>query len=144
YNVEIDYGACSGSGNTLSNILDVTTGASLGVEIDPPAKTDLCAGETLDLTANIAGAGLTYLWYKNGAPITPPTLNDDTYTIDASTGGFEGSYQVEIFGIGLCVERSPAVDITSAGGFSVTRENAAKMVLLPGLSLDLRISTTAS
>ena len=38
YNVEIDYGACSGSGNTLSNIIDVTTGASLGIAINPPTK----------------------------------------------------------------------------------------------------------
>ena len=144
YNVEIDYGACSGSGNTLSNIIDVSTGTSLGVEIENPAKTDLCNGESLTLEANIGGAGLTYVWYKDGAPITSPTVNDDTYTVDASVSGFDGNYQVEIFGSGLCVERSPAISITSAGGFTVTRTNPANLVILPSQSVTLSVSTTAS
>ena len=144
YNVEIDYGACSGSGNTLSNIMDVSIGTSLGVGIDPPVKTDLCSGDTVDLVANIGGAGLTYVWYKDGAPITLPTIDDDTYTVDASTAGFEGDYQVEIYGSGICVERSAAVTITSAGGFTVTRTNPASMVILPSQSVTLSVSTTAS
>ena len=69
YNVEIDYGACSGSGNTLSNIIDVTTGASLGIAINTPTKTDLCAGETENLEANINNPGLTYTWYKDSTAI---------------------------------------------------------------------------
>ncbi len=143
YNVEIDYGACSGSGNTLSNIIDVTTGSSLGIEIDPPAKTNLCSGETVDLVANITGAGITYVWYKDGAAVTLPTIDDDTYTVDASVSGFAGDYQVEIFGSGLCVERSPAMTITSAGGFTVTRDNPANLVLLPSQTVTLNVTTTA-
>jgi hypothetical protein len=143
YNVEIDFGACSGSGNTLSNIMDVTTGTSLGVEIDPPAKTHLCSGDSVALIANISGAGLTYTWYKDGTPITMPTIDDDTYTVDASANGFEGDYQVEIFGAGLCVERSPAETITSAGGFTVTRTNPADLVILPGRDVTLSVSTSA-
>ncbi len=143
YNVEIDYGACSGSGNTLSNLLDITTGTSLGIAIDPPAKTDLCSGETTDLVANITGAGLTYVWYKDGAAITLPTVDDDTYTVDASVSGFDGDYQVEIFGSGICQEQSAALTITSAGGFTVTRTNPANLVILPSQSVTLSVSTTA-
>ena len=144
YNVEIDYGACSGSGNTLSNLIDVTTGSSLGIAINPPSKTALCAGETEVLTANIAGMGLTYTWFKDGNPITAPTIDNHTYTVDANIAGFEGDYAVEIFGPGACVERSAVQTITNAGDFTVTRDNAASMVVLPSQNATLSISTDAS
>jgi hypothetical protein len=142
YNVEIDYGACSGSGNTLSNIIDVTTGTSLGVAINPPVKTDLCSGETMPLEANINNPSLTYTWYQNGAVI--PSSDNYIYTVDASSPGFEGDYEVEIFGPGACIERSAAVTITNAGNFTVTRDNAANIVLLPGQNSTLSVSTDAS
>ena len=142
YNVEIDYGACSGSGNTLSNIIDVTTGTSLGVAINPPAKTDLCSGETMPLEANINNPSLTYTWYQNGAVI--PSSNNYIYTVDASSPGFEGDYEVEIFGPGACIERSAAVTFTNAGNFTVTRDNGANIVLLPGQNSTLSVSTDAS
>ncbi len=144
YIAEIDYGSCSGSGNTLSNIIDVTTGSSLGIAINPPAKTDLCSGETVDLVANIIGMGLTYTWFKDGVAITSPTVDDDTYTVDASSPGFEGDYQVEIYGAGACLERSAAVTITNAGDFTVTRVNPANVVILPGQTEVLSITTDAS
>lgn len=142
YNVEIDYGACSGSGNTLSNIIDVTTGASLGIAINTPTKTDLCAGETENLEANINNASLTYAWFKDGTAI--PSSNNYIFTVDASVPGFEGDYQVEIFGPGACVERSSAVTITNAGNFTVTRNNPANVVVLPGQNEILSVTTDAS
>jgi gliding motility-associated-like protein len=142
YNVEIDYGACSGSGNTLSNIIDVTTGASLGIAINPPTKTDLCAGETENLEANINNTSLTYTWFKDGTAI--PSSNNYIFTVDASVPGFEGDYQVEIFGPGACVERSSAVTITNAGNFTVTRNNPANVVVLPGQNETLSVTTDAS
>ena len=142
YNVEIDYGACSGSGNTLSNIIDVTTGASLGIAINTPTKTDLCTGETENLEANINNASLTYAWFKDGAAI--PSSNNYIFTVDASVPGFEGDYQVEIFGPGACVERSSAVTITNAGNFTVTRNNPANVVVLPGQNEILSVTTDAS
>ena len=142
YNVEIDYGACSGSGNTLSNIIDVTTGASLGIAINPPTKTDLCTGETENLEANINNTSLTYTWFKDGTAI--PSSNNYIFTVDASVPGFEGDYQVEIFGPGACVERSSAVTITNAGNFTVTRNNPANVVVLPGQNETLSVTTDAS
>ena len=142
YNVEIDYGACSGSGNTLSNIIDVTTGASLGIAINTPAKTDLCAGETENLEANINNASLTYTWFKDGAAI--PSSDNYIFSVDATAPGFEGDYQVEIFGPGACVERSAAVTITNAGNFTVTRDNPANVVVLPGQNETLSVTTDAS
>ncbi|MDG1571507.1 gliding motility-associated C-terminal domain-containing protein [Robiginitalea sp. M366] len=144
YNAEIDYGACSGSGNTLSNLIDVTSGTSLGIAINPPAKTELCAGETLLLEANISGQGLTYTWLKDGSPITAPTVDNSTYTVDAGVAGFEGDYQVEVFGPGACVEQSAAVSIGNAGNFTVSRDNPASVVVLPGQNTTLQVTSSAS
>ena len=143
YNAEIDYGSCSGSGNTLSNLIDVTTGSSLGIAINPPAKTALCSGETVSLDANITGQGLTYTWFKDGVAITSPTVDASSFTVDANVAGFEGNYQVEVFGPGACVEQSAPIAITNAGNFSVSRVNAASLVLLPGQTAQLSVTTDA-
>lgn len=145
YYVEIDYGSvCSGSANTLSNTIEITTGSSQGIAINPPTKTALCPGETETLQANITGSGLTYTWFKDGTAITSPTVDDDSYVVDASITGFEGDYQVEISGSGVCQERSSAITMTNAGDFTVDRDNAATMVILPAQNITLSVSTSAS
>ncbi len=144
YSVEIDYGFCSGSANTLSNAIDVTTGTSLGIAINPPAKTALCSGETQDLEANIMSMGLTYTWYKDGVAITTPTIDDHIYTVDASVAGFEGDYAVEISGSGTCLERSATVTMTNAGNFTVSRDNPENLVILPSQTQTLSVTTTAT
>jgi hypothetical protein len=144
YNVEIDYGSCSGSGNTLSNLIDITTGSDLGITINPPSSTALCSGETTLLEANITGLGLTYTWYKDGTPVTAPAVEASTFLVDAGVTGFEGDYQVEVFGSGACLERSPVVSITNSGDFTVSRDNPASVVVLPGLNSTLSVSTTTS
>ncbi len=145
YQVEIDYGACStAGGGTLSNAIDITTGASLGIAINPPVKTSLCSGETQPLNANITGQGLTYTWYRDNTAITAPAIDADTYIVDASVPGFEGAYQVEIEGPGTCLERSAAITITNAGNFTVSRDNPANVVVLPGQPQTLSVTTDAS
>ena len=96
----------------------------------------------MPLEANINNPSLTYTWYQNGAII--PASDNYIYTVDASSPGFEGNYEVEIFGPGACLERSAAVTITNAGNFTVTRDNAANIVLLPGQNSTLSVSTDAS
>lgn len=142
YSVQIDYGSCAGSGGTDSNIIEVKVGNSLGVAINPPSKTSLCSGETVLLEANITGQGLTYTWFKDDVAITTPTVDDDSYTVDASNTGFEGDYSVQIDGTGVCVEKSTAVTITTAGNFTVTRENDANMVILPAQTKTLQVTSS--
>ncbi|MET7028760.1 T9SS type B sorting domain-containing protein [Sediminicola luteus] len=145
YMVEVDYGSiCSGSANTLSNDIEISTGASLGIAINDPSKTALCSGEAETLEANIMGQGLTYTWFKNGEAITGPVVDAHTYIVDASVPGFEGDYAVEIDGDGTCLERSAAVTITNAGDFTVTRGNEPNIVLLPSQTKTLSVSTSAS
>ncbi len=145
YHLELDYGSiCSGSANTLSNDITVSLGNSLGIALNPPSKTNLCAGETVALVANITGQGLTYTWYKDDVAVTTPSVDNDTFTVDASVAGFEGNYQVEIVGAGTCLERSSGITITNAGNFTVTNASPGNLVLLPAENKTLSVSASVS
>lgn len=139
----IDYGPeCSGAASTESNIIDVNTGASPGIAINTPSKTALCSGETETLTSTITDGTYSYQWYKDGAALSGATSTN--YTVDASVTGFEGDYQIEVSGPGICTELSSAVAMTNVGAFTVTRDNPANMVILPGQTQTLSVSTDAN
>ena len=144
YSVFIDYGPiCTGSGNTDSNIVDVTIGAGgSGIAIAAPSKTALCAGDTEILSVAVTDPSWSYQWYKNDAVI--PGAIGTTYTVNAATAGFEADYAVEISAPGVCTERSAAVSITNADEYTVTRDNAANVVVLPSQTQTLSVSTTAN
>lgn len=144
YSVQIDYGAICSGALPLSNYVEITTGTSLGIAINTPSKTALCTGETVTLDANITGQGLTYTWYKDNVAITTPTVDDTTYTVDASNANFAGDYTVEIDDSSVCLERSAIVTIGSAGTYTVTRVNDANIVVLPSQTKNLSITTTAT
>ncbi|WP_298485426.1 gliding motility-associated C-terminal domain-containing protein [uncultured Maribacter sp.] len=143
YNAFIDYGPeCTGSGNTDSNWVDVTIGATgSGIAINPPSKTALCIGDTETLTMNLTDPSWSYQWYKNNTIITGAT--QETYIVDANVSGFEADYQVEISASGICTEKSAAITITNADNFTVTRNNGANVVVLPSQPETLSVSTTA-
>ena len=144
YNVYIDYGPrCTGSGNTDSNIVDVTIGGSgTGIAITAPSKTALCSTDSETLTIDQTDASWSYQWFKNDVAILGATAT--SYTVDASAAGFEGDYAIEISGTGICNERSSAITITNADVYTVDVENEINMVLLPTQSQTLSISTTAN
>ncbi|MGB5666935.1 MAG: gliding motility-associated C-terminal domain-containing protein [Maribacter sp.] len=139
----IDYGPiCSGSANTDSNIVDVTIGGGgEGIFINPPSKSTLCAGETETLSINTTDPSWSYKWYKDNVVIASATTS--TYAVDADTPGFEGDYQVEISSSSICTERSAAITMNNADSYTVTRENAANIVLLPAQTKVLSVSSTA-
>ncbi len=145
YYVELDYGSvCSGSANTLSNTIEITTGTSTGIAITGSSAVQICPGDTQVLQANITGMGYKYTWYKNNTVVSGPTVEGSSYTVNANTAGFEGSYAVEISGTGVCIEKSAPVTVTSAGDFEVTLQNAENIVLLPSQTKTLSVSSTAS
>jgi gliding motility-associated-like protein len=78
-----------------------------------------------------------YEWFKDGVSVGTGT----SYTVDGSTAGFEGDYEVEMSGIGVCSQRSPIVTMTNAGGFTVTRVNSASVVVLPAQPETLTVTT---
>ncbi|TMU55081.1 gliding motility-associated C-terminal domain-containing protein [Flagellimonas algicola] len=145
YYVELDYGSvCSGSANTLSNTIEISTGTSSGIALNGADDVGLCAGDAYQLEANISGIGLTYTWYKDGSVVSGPTLEQTTFDINTSVSGFEGSYEVEVDGPSACLERSASVTIRNLGDFEVTRENDANIVLLPSQTTTLSASSTAA
>jgi len=144
YYVELDYGNCSGSANTLSNTIEISTGTSSGLAINGASNIEVCPGETELLEASISGLGYTYTWYKDGSIVSGPTVEASTYTVNAGISGFEGSYEVEISGSGVCTELSDPVTVSSSGSFDITLNNQENIVLLPSQTKTLSVSTTAS
>ncbi len=144
YYVEIDYGInCTGSANTLSNTIEVVITSPQGIAINPPAQTTLCSNESITLNANITGMGYLYTWFNGSSIVSGPTVDDADLVVDGSVSGFEGDYSVRIEGAGICAEQSAAITIESAANYSVTRNNPANLVLLPGQNQTLSVSTTA-
>ncbi|UBZ15820.1 gliding motility-associated C-terminal domain-containing protein [Flagellimonas marinaquae] len=144
YYVELDYGDCSGSANTMSNYIEISTGNSAGLAINGASSISLCPGETQLLQANISGQGFTYKWYKDGAVVSGPTVDASSFTVDAGTSGFEGSYKVEISGSGVCTELSAPITVSNSSSFEITLDNEENIVLLPAQTKTLSVSTTAS
>ncbi len=144
YSVFIDYGPiCTGSGNTDSNIVDVTIGSGgSGIAITTPSTTALCAGDTETLSINMTDPSWSYQWYKDDVVI--PGAVGTTYTVNAATPGFEAGYAVEISAPGICTERSAAITFTNADNYTVTRDNPANVVILPSQTQTLSVSTTAN
>ncbi len=143
YQAYIDYGVCTGSSNAFSNSVsfDICTGGS-GVSIATPSKMALCPpSDTETLQVATPDPSWTFQWYKDGNMIAGASAS--SYTVDASTAGFEGDYEVEISAPTICTERSDAVTITNASGFTVTRNNPANIVVLPSQPETLSVSTSA-
>ncbi len=144
YSVFIDYGPiCTGSGNTDSNIVDVTIGSGgAGIAINAPSTTALCAGDTETLAINMTDPSWSYQWYKDEVVI--PGAVGSTYTVNAATPGFEAGYSVEISAPGVCTERSEAITFTNADNYTVTRDNPENVVILPSQTQTLSVSSTAN
>ncbi len=144
YNAYIDYGPnCTGSGNTDSNIVDVTIGGTgAGIAISAPSQTLLCPTDSETLSIDRTDASWSYQWYKNDTAILGAI--GTTYTVDGGVVGFEGDYAVEISGTGICTERSAAVSMSNPGSFTVTRDNPQNIVVLPAQQQTLSVSTNAS
>lgn len=145
YYVEVDYGSvCSGSANTLSNTITISSGNSLDLSLIGDQSVELCPGDSYLLETNISGAGHTYTWFKDGEKVFGPTVDASSYTVDGAQAGFEGAYAVEISGNGVCKEQSTPVVISAPSSYEVVLQSSSDMVLLPSQTKTLSVSTTAS
>ncbi|PIB23353.1 gliding motility-associated C-terminal domain-containing protein [Maribacter sp. 4G9] len=144
YNAYVDYGPnCTGSGNTDSNIVDVTIGGTgAGIAVNPPSRTILCPTDTETLSIDQTDPSWSYQWYKNDVAIMGAI--GTTFTVNGGVVGFEGEYAVEISGMGICTERSASVTMNTPGSYSVTRVNPANVVLLPTQVQTLSVTTDAN
>lgn len=145
YYVEIDYGAsCSGSANTLSNTVEVIFVSPINVLITAETTTNICNGETVQLVADVDDPSLFYTWYKDGVAISARVLGLSSFTVDSSMPGFDGQYYVEVQGNNPCIEQSNSIEVTDAGTFTVTNDQATSLVILPGQNRVLSVSSTAT
>jgi len=146
YVVELDYGStCSGSANTQSLSIEVQIGTSVGLALNTPVETEMCSGESYaPLEANMNYPSLNYTWYKGSTIIQPSTAGAYTYAIDTNDADFPGNYSVKIQGTGICTETSNTVTISNASLFTVTRDNPSNMVILPGATANLAVSSDAA
>ncbi|MBM1105225.1 gliding motility-associated C-terminal domain-containing protein [Aurantibacter crassamenti] len=143
YFAQIDYGDCSDNGTTQSNMPDVCIGAVGGsTSINPPSKTALCSSDTETLSVSTALGSPSYQWLKDGVEIAGATAA--TYVVDGSSPSFEGDYQVSVSESGNCPEISAAITFTNSDNFTITRVNDANLVLLPGDTETLSITTNAT
>lgn len=144
YYVYVDYGDCTGS-NPESNHIVINSGTSTGIALTTPTKTALCAGDTAPpLEANVQNAGYSYTWYRDGTQVRAKQTGGFTYTIDTNDAAFAGAYTVKVESAGICTETSAPVSITNAGAFTVSSTNAANMVVLPGQTTSLSVTTDAN
>ncbi|MFC4095781.1 T9SS type B sorting domain-containing protein [Euzebyella saccharophila] len=145
YFVFIDYGDCTGSANTESNHIIISTGTSTGIAINNPANTALCEGDAAPaLEANVQNGSHTYTWYRDGNVVRTAQAGGFSYAIDTDDPSFAGDYTVQIQGAGICTETSAPITITNAGSFSVNRINNQNVVVLPSQSEALSVSTDAN
>lgn len=90
-----DCGAKQSSGATL--IVN-----SPAVINNQPSSSVVCQGSTLNLTFDVSGSGLSYLWNKNGQPITDSNIsgvNTPTLQISNSTPSNNGDYTCTVSSI---------------------------------------------
>ena len=91
------------TGRAATNSIDV---------ISPPQGHAVMVGSTLSLSVTASSSGtLSYLWYKDGAPISGATSS--TYSVTNATSANAGTYTVAITGIaGSVTSRAAIVIIT--------------------------------
>jgi hypothetical protein len=87
-----------GGCNATSTTTTCTVNANPTATISTPEGTNLCGLPDLDLVAN-AGAGYTYIWYKNGVIMAGVTTQTNTVTT-------VGDYRVKVTNASGCGKTS--------------------------------------
>jgi hypothetical protein len=87
--------------------VNVTTGISPVVTVNPTGSTTICTGEKITLTGTPASGTPNYQWFKNGTAIAGATTNK----LDVNTSGV---YTLNSSFNGICPVNSPASTVTAA------------------------------
>ncbi|MBI5008144.1 MAG: hypothetical protein HZB98_00485, partial [Bacteroidia bacterium] len=89
-------------GQRTSNPAALTVNIPINVVAHPVASTTLCQGNSTSLFFNVTGTNLTYVWNKNGQPITDANItgiNTNTLIITSSIVSNTGSYTCTVSGL---------------------------------------------
>ncbi len=142
YFVEVDYGP-NCSGGTISNAVTVNVGTPSGAAINGVTSVALCPTETYRLEANVNNPAFDYTWYKGAVPLGLAAAGAYYYDVDGSDSNFEGDYSVEVSGTTICTERTAVVAISKTDGFNLNLGGNTNVLLLPGETKTLSITTDA-
>jgi len=120
----------SNSCSATSTGVTVTVNTAPTASITAATATTFCAGGSVVLNAN-TGAGLTYIWKKNGTNISGATAA----TYSATT---QGSYVVVVSNSNLCTAASSATTVTVNAQPTVTLSNLPALVNIqsPNIALN--------
>ncbi|OFX90903.1 MAG: hypothetical protein A2X06_03910, partial [Bacteroidetes bacterium GWC2_40_22] len=89
-------------GQRTSNPATLVVNSPVSVVAQPAASTTLCQGNSTSLLFNVSGTNLTYVWNKNGQPITDANItgiNTNTLVITGSIVSNAGSYTCTVSGL---------------------------------------------
>jgi hypothetical protein len=89
-------------GQKTSNPAALTVNIPISVVAQPAPSTPLCQGNSASLFFNVTGTNLTYVWNKNGQPITDVNItgvNTNTLIITSSIVSNTGSYTCTVSGL---------------------------------------------
>lgn len=145
YEAWVDLGICTENGNifeAISNQISVTVLTNFSISISAPDTVDLCPGESYTLQPDVTNPNYFYTWYHNGTIVAGPSHNP-SFTVDDPSES--GNYYVEVENsTASCQAVSQTVSVNYLDDFSVTLNTGTSLMLLPGETLILDISTTAS
>ncbi len=102
-------------GQKTSNPAALTVNIPISVIAQPVSPAPLCEGNSTSLFFNISGTNLTYLWNKNGSPITDANItgiNTNTLVITNSVVSNTGSYTCTVSGLCSSPVTSNAASVT--------------------------------
>jgi hypothetical protein len=100
--------------------------------------TIICPGSSTQVWCNLAEAGAMYQWFKDGNPITSPTIDDTVLNVNAT-----GNYTVQISGTStyLCNTTSNAVTVTVENeSLNLTTSDS---VVCSGANVNFNVNTVA-
>jgi hypothetical protein len=139
YYAEVDYGDFCSSG-TSSNMVEVIVDNLETVSINGPTDIEVCPGDPYELAASIDNPSYIYRWFKDGVLANTPGYMP---LFSLSTTAPEGIYRVEIENSNGCSNSSDPVSVT-APNMNVSITSPENLLLLPGDTFNLSVTTTAS
>jgi len=123
-------GTISGGGSGYSPFLAQFGPCLLPDILSAPGSTDLCENDSLRLTVNAIGTGITYQWYKDNAPL--PGDTSASFHIPVADSTYAGVYLCIV--TGLCgADTTSAINITVSPNPQVSiLINGGQLQALPG------------
>lgn len=109
----------SAAGCTTSSSVVVNTVSGATIETQPIASA-ICEGQSLSLSVEASGPGLTYQWRRNGNNVG---VNSPTYTVASATLADSGSYDVVV---------TPACGPSATSDAVTVAVNPTPTVIAPG------------